>query len=74
MSENKETRTVVQVQSDYQNLCTRAGHVQYQLFTLEKDLSMINESLRNLNLEAASITAQEAKIAEESAQKEKSNE
>lgn len=56
MSENKK-REISDIQQDYQNLCTKAGHVNYQISTLKKDLALINESLQTLNQEAAALTA-----------------
>jgi hypothetical protein len=51
--EFKAPRPVSEVQSEYSSLCMKAGHVNYQLFTLSNDLKLINEQLRDLNLEAA---------------------
>lgn len=56
--EQKKPRSLSEIQSDYQNLCLKAGHVQYQIFALQKDLDLINDSLRDLNLEAASVKAE----------------
>lgn len=64
MSE-KPSRTINEVQAEYGNLCTRAGHLQYQLYTFSKDLEAVNSTLRDLNLEAASIQAKEVKAAAE---------
>lgn len=55
------TRSIVEIQTEYQNLCLKAGHLQYQVYTFGKDLDMVNQELRDLNLEAAAIKAQEAK-------------
>lgn len=52
MSENKAPRPVQEIQQEYQSLCTKAGHCQYQIFTLNKDLDMFNIALRDLNAEA----------------------
>jgi hypothetical protein len=51
MSE-ENNRTVAEIQQEYAGVCTRAGHCQYQIRTLQKDLDLINETLQNLNLEA----------------------
>jgi hypothetical protein len=45
-------RTVDEIQQEYASVCTRAGHCQYQIRTLQKDLDMMNETLQNLNIEA----------------------
>ena len=64
MSEAKPTRTIPEIQAQYQSLCTRLGHVQYQVFTHQKDIETINSTLRDLNLEAASVQAAENKAKE----------
>jgi septation ring formation regulator EzrA len=46
-------RTVEEISQEYSRLCAKAGHCQYQIETLKKDLEMINQTLRDLNLEAA---------------------
>lgn len=58
MSELKK-RSVTEIQADYSNTCARAGHVQYQLRNLEKDLKLINEQLESLNFEAAASARME---------------
>jgi predicted porin len=58
MSENKK-RSVTEIQLDYQNLCVKAGYLQYQVYTHQKDLDMVNKELRDLNLEAAASKAAE---------------
>lgn len=55
----KPKRSIPEIQGEYQTLCTKAGHVQYQIFTLSKDLEMMNQELRDLNLEAAAVKAEE---------------
>ena len=53
MSESKETRPVTAIQEEYSSACARAGHIQYQISALKKDLDMVNSTLRDLNFEAA---------------------
>lgn len=65
MAEEKSKRTVAEIQQEYGNLCTRAGHVQYQLDAHTKDLQMINQLLRDLNFEAAAAQADEKQAAQE---------
>lgn len=62
MSEDqkKPERTVADVQQEYQSGCVRAGHLQYQIVTMQKDLAILNETLRDLNFEAAGIQAKTA--------------
>ena len=61
--EAKVTRSVAEIQQEYQGLCTRAGHIQYQLHIFKKDLDLVNEQLQALNFEAAASARaeQEAK-------------
>lgn len=59
MSDKK--RTIPEIQQEYQNACLRAGHLQYQVFTLSNDLEMLNSTLRDLNLEAAAVKAADDK-------------
>lgn len=59
MSETNK-RTIAEIQTEYQNLCLKAGHLQYQVYTFSKDLDMVNTELRALNLEAAAVKAAEA--------------
>ncbi len=67
MSDKKKERTVSEIQSEYSGLCARAGHAQYQISVMQKDLELINEQLRELNLEAAASSAKEAAAKAEAA-------
>jgi uncharacterized coiled-coil DUF342 family protein len=58
MSETKK-RTIDEIRKEYTDLCLKAGHTQYQIDTLTKDLGVINNTLRDLNFEAASVQAAE---------------
>jgi chromosome segregation ATPase len=49
MSEIKPVKSSQDVQLEYNRLCSRAGHLQYTISTLEKDLEQVNEALRDLN-------------------------
>jgi hypothetical protein len=53
-------RTVEEIQREYSNLCAKAGHVYYQIATLEKDLELVTASLRDLNIEAATAAKEAA--------------
>lgn len=55
----KPERTVDGIQNEYAGICTRAGHLQYQIFTLNKDLDLLNAQMRELNFEAAKLKSQE---------------
>lgn len=63
-----EKRTVKEIQHQYAELCTRAGHIQYQIHALSRDLDLVNDTLREINLEAfeAQKVEDEAKKSEES--------
>ena len=57
----KESRPIDQIQAEYQGLCTKVGHIQYQIFVLNKDLAVLNETLRDLNVEASLSQAAQSK-------------
>lgn len=59
--ETKKERTLQDIQSEYQNAAMRAGHLEYQIYTLKRDLTLLNETMRDLNLEAASVQANKQK-------------
>lgn len=64
MSEAKASpRPLSEIQSEYQQLCLRAGDLQYKRDAMLRDLNVINGRLRDVNLEAASLqrTEEEAK-------------
>lgn len=67
MTEAKKEKTLDEIKAEYQNLCARAGHTQYQMYTLKKDLELMNSTLRDLNLQAATLQ-QAAAPAQEPAQ------
>lgn len=55
--EQKKERTVDDIHREYSGLCSRAGHVQYQMSALSKDLELLNSQMRDLNFEAAALQA-----------------
>lgn len=55
----KPPRSKDDVARDYTSLCNRVGHARYQIATLEKDIEMNLSTMRDLNLEAASLAAKE---------------
>lgn len=57
-------RTFETVQTEYQQLALRSGHIQYQLHALTKDLALLNDQMRDLNFEGAKIKGEEEKKAE----------
>ena len=60
MSEAKKERTIESVHQEYSRLCSQAGHVQYQISVLSKDLETLNVQLRELNAEAFALQAKAA--------------
>lgn len=56
MEEKKKSRTIDQVKVEYSQLCTKAGHTQYQIITLQKELELLNGTLRDLNIEASELS------------------
>ena len=54
-----KNRSMQEIQQDYANLCVKAGQLQYQIYTFEKDLADVNKELRDLNIEAATTKAKE---------------
>lgn len=58
---NENKRTVEMVHQEYTQLCAKAGHINYQISVLKTDLDLVNSQLKDLNLEAASLSAKKAK-------------
>lgn len=60
-------RTMAEIQGAYQQLCSNAGQVQYQMNILSQELDALNVQLRAVNNEAAArqqLDAQAAKTAQ----------
>lgn len=57
MNEEKKSRSLEEIQQEYQNLCLKAGHLQYQISAISKDLELVNGQLREINFEAAAVQA-----------------
>lgn len=60
MEEAKKERTVDEIQHEYTQTCARAGHLQYQIASLESDLALVNLRLKELNIEAGTQAAKDA--------------
>lgn len=58
-NEQKPSRTLDVVHKEYTNACFKAGNLQYQISALSKDLGLLNDTMRELNFEAAAIKAAE---------------
>lgn len=69
MPESKTPRPFAEIQQQFNQLCFQAGQLQYQIFCLTKDLGLLNDNLRDINVEAAASQAAEkaAKAAAETA-------
>lgn len=49
----KEPRTLEEIQAHYNQLCLRAGDIQYKLKCFQGDLDVTNQALMQINQEAA---------------------
>lgn len=63
--ETKKPRAVAEIQQEFQRLCARAGFLEYQVYIHQSDLDTVNQTLKELNFEAAAS----ARAAEEEAAK-----
>ncbi len=54
MSDKKE-RTLQVIHQEYSALCAKAGHLQYNISVFKDDLALINQQMKDLNLEAAAL-------------------
>lgn len=63
----KEPRSPDAVRQEYQNLAFKAGNLQYEIVCKQKDLQVLNDTMRELNFEyiEAQNKAEEAKKAAE---------
>lgn len=59
VAQEKKERTFEIVQQEFGSLCARAGHLQYQVYTFNKDLEILNGQIRDLNFEAAAMKAKQ---------------
>lgn len=64
MSDTK--RTFESIQTEYQHLALKAGHIQYQIHAFSKDLTLLNGQMLDLNFEGAKVKAEEDKAVKES--------
>ena len=60
----KKERTVQDIQQEYTQLCAKLGHLAYSKHTIEKDIGLVNQTLMDLNIEAAQVSAKAQKEAE----------
>ena len=62
---DKAKRTIPEIQQEFSQACAKAGHLQYQIYVFGEDLKLVNEAIKTLNFEAAAVSQDEAKKAEE---------
>lgn len=49
-------RTLQEIETEYGTNCARAGDIQYRISLLTDELTKVNQILKNLNNEAASLS------------------
>lgn len=54
-------RKIEEVRNEYLQKCAAAGDLQYRILCLNEDLSKLNDEIKVLNQEAASMPAEEPK-------------
>ena len=55
-----KNRPVSQIQVEYQQLCTKLGHLYYQHLTIADEIQLLKSTLRDLNIEAAESSKAES--------------
>jgi len=60
---SQKPRTSEDIKSEFNNLAFRAGHLQHDIYTKEKDLKMFNDTLASLQVEYNSVKQQEDLVA-----------
>jgi hypothetical protein len=58
--EKKSERTIEVIQNEYTGLAVKSGQLQYQIYTFQKDLDLLNSKMRDLNFEAAALKGKES--------------
>jgi hypothetical protein len=58
--EKKSERTIEVIQNEYTALAVKSGQLQYQIYTFQKDLDLLNSKMRDLNFEAAALKGKES--------------
>ena len=57
---SEEKRTIDQIHQLYSQVCTKAGHLAYQIKIMSEDLELVQAQLKSLNQEAARLAAEQA--------------
>lgn len=60
---NQKARTSKDIQTEFNNIAFRAGHLQHDIWTKEKDLKMFNDTLASLQVEYNQVKQQEDSVA-----------
>lgn len=63
--EKRNLKTVAELQQEYTNGCAQLGNLVYSIWTNEKDVELLFDRLRNLNIEGAAAKQAEALAAAE---------
>lgn len=59
-----QSRTLEDVKREYSHTAFRAGDLNYQIYTLQNEIKMLNERMTDLNLEGAKLQAEVTKVEE----------
>lgn len=57
-------KTIEDLHREYTQLCTKAGHLNYQIAVLSEDLKIVYNTLKDLNFEAAKLSEENNKAKE----------
>lgn len=57
-------RNLEEIKQEYANLCVKVGNTNYQIHALTKDLELLYQTMRDLNLEATKVQQEPVKAAE----------
>lgn len=68
MADISKQRSLEEIKQEYMRMLARAGDLQYQIVIFSKDLELVNNSLRDLNLEAVKASEAEKQAAAAAAQ------
>ncbi len=72
MEENKKERSSAEIQQEYQQVCAKAGHLQYSIAQTQLDLEQLNAALRGLQVEHSKAKEREKNAAKSAEAQEES--
>lgn len=61
-------RKVDEIKSEYTNVALKAGSLQYEILTKQDDLNLVNNRMKDLNLEYIQASNLEAEVAKKVAE------